>query len=564
MKKIFTLLVACLLMLSGQVMANTPSDGLDGAGIPAWIIAGLEANQDSAVIDAAEWYAQAVSRDLPALGDEWFIPGFIEDSLSAYIEHVAYIFVQYLSEGGKLESLMELYQQGLDEMDAAKIREADYIRAVAWASFVGSDVNTPDIIFQSAFGDEIGFFGGFLPVEVGFFAIGDYIWYFFSPNSWTREYIHNYVRAGDESTRFLGDFLGYNPTEIIFAVIQGDESIDAGAGGFAISSARLIFVNTGVNVPPFILTHELAHIVIGLHPDIKHGGLPLAPRNFMPRAFDDEFNVIDINFHDIRVNGLSLNEFTLNDDISYYIQAWVEEEFAYDIVSLGFSSVSLFEEGLCVVLEHLFLYYTENDWYAEGLSPFIFWHGILDEETGIIYMSDNMRRQIDVYNAIGGFDYLEDFIAVMSGEIDLLLEYLEYTPSAYAPNRRATREEIIASVHARALVDKATYDFLDTEYFGERYGILNGYFTAGSFIFYLLEHRGTLEDFMKIYSDFSQMEYVYGVTMDEMIIYWLAYLDTRFSPELLEFFEWQSQFNARYEEFIMQWMQQMMYQMMPV
>jgi len=309
-------------------------------------------------------------------------------------------------------------------------------------------------------------------------------------------------------------------------------------------------------LPPIVFTHEIAHIILARHPYIRAGGLPLAPVNFTVFKIDDEGRSTAANFHDLSVDGVSLNEFTLNDDLPALMEIVGERlrELGYDMD--GSAASSFFEEGFCVVLESLFLIYTENEWYAEGISEWIFHHGILDKETGRIYPTQSSIIRMEAYNTAGGFADFEEFRAFTFAddetEIGMIVIEAFASVTDEVPERRATREEIIASIHTRVLTDMANNNFSNTEFFGERYGILNGYFTAGSFIFYLLEYRGSMEDFLKIYSDFSQMADVYGMTMDEMIESWLAYLDTRFSQELLDLHAWQVEYNIRYAEFSLQ------------
>ena len=545
----FIFFVIFVFALSVQAFAETPGN------IPAWLTAGLEAEDmcRCAPFSTAEWYAQAASRNLPALGDEWFIPGFIEDCLRGDIERVAYYFVQYLRENGDLDGLIELYRQGLEELNADSIREAGNIRAAAWASFTGTAVNVPGVVFQYIGGDVVEIVYNFFvyPIEVGFFALANHCWYFFTPSGWAREHVHNYIGAGEESAAFLGELLGYTPSEALFAVIRGGEHSNRG-GGYAIG--RILVVHTDIDFPPMVFTHELAHVMLAKNPDIRAGGLPLAPYNFRVMGMDEDFNSHTIDFFDVRINGRGLNDFTLNDDIMPYLQEFAQENGFYG--GINAMAFSLFEEGLCVVLENLFLAYTQNEWYALGVSAGIFFNNILDEDSGRIYPTAAMRYNIERYTQQGGYATLEEFIYAQlgGGDIEEAMQIM-FT----LPERRATRAEIIASVHARALMqDMANNDFSNTALFGYRYGILNGYFTAGSFIFYLLEHRGTMEDFLLVYSDLSQMEYVYGITTDEMIESWLAYLDTRFSAEFVEYFEWRQAYNERYAHFSLEWQIQML------
>ena len=68
-------------------------------------------------------------------------------------------------------------------------------------------------------------------------------------------------------------------------------------------------------------------------------------------------------------------------------------------------------------------------------------------------------------------------------------------------------------------------NFEDTEEFGLRYPQLMSYDTAASFVYFLLEYHGSIEDFMRVFDDIYLMEEVFGVGMDDMIVKWMAYLN---------------------------------------
>ena len=67
--------------------------------------------------------------------------------------------------------------------------------------------------------------------------------------------------------------------------------------------------------------------------------------------------------------------------------------------------------------------------------------------------------------------------------------------------------------------------FEDETEFGTRYHQLMSYQTAASFIYFLLEYHGTIEDFMRAFEDIYLLEELFGANMSEMIAKWLTYLD---------------------------------------
>jgi len=83
-------------------------------------------------------------------------------------------------------------------------------------------------------------------------------------------------------------------------------------------------------------------------------------------------------------------------------------------------------------------------------------------------------------------------------------------------------------IHAAARRAFLFHDnFADEMEFGTRYPQLMSYQTAASFIYFLLEHHGTIEDFMRVFDDIYLMEEVFGQSMEGMIAEWMAYLDVQ-------------------------------------
>jgi len=82
------------------------------------------------------------------------------------------------------------------------------------------------------------------------------------------------------------------------------------------------------------------------------------------------------------------------------------------------------------------------------------------------------------------------------------------------------------NIHTDAIRAFRFHDnFADEAEFGTRYPELMSYQTAASFIYFLLEHHGTMEDFMRVFDDIYLMEEVYGWDMAGMIQKWMVYLE---------------------------------------
>ena len=68
-------------------------------------------------------------------------------------------------------------------------------------------------------------------------------------------------------------------------------------------------------------------------------------------------------------------------------------------------------------------------------------------------------------------------------------------------------------------------NFEDETKFGSRYPQLMSFQTSASFIYFLLEHHGSIEDFMRVFDDIYLMEELFGASMEDMIVEWMTYLD---------------------------------------
>jgi len=137
-----------------------------------------------------------------------------------------------------------------------------------------------------------------------------------------------------------------------------------------------------------------------------------------------------------------------------------------------------FEEGLCTVIELLFEAETVNQRFAREAAA---------------------QR----------IDRMENWFGVTIGD----------------DHGRLTRECIEIYLNNRALSEIEHRGFENASMFGRQYAVLQSYFTAASFIFYLLEHRGSQADFFTIYRNIDLMYEIYGVDMQGMIYEWLEHLN---------------------------------------
>ena len=112
-----------------------------------------------------------------------------------------------------------------------------------------------------------------------------------------------------------------------------------------------------------------------------------------------------------------------------------------------------------------------------------------------------------------------------------LAELIEFlfsleTEHLYTINFTQDEEFTTANLHKWA-IDQFEFsnNFEDEERYGLIYPQLMSHRTAASFIYYLVTYRGTIEDFNRVFDDINLMEEVYGMTMGDMIVEWMEYLE---------------------------------------
>ncbi|MCL2354201.1 MAG: hypothetical protein FWC69_06200 [Defluviitaleaceae bacterium] len=473
-------------------------------GMPAWLLAGLESYNNQSYlyfedVDAKAWYGEVLYRGLPTFGDEWFIPNFVQDDLVGDAPNVAYAFVRHLSHIGELDGLIDLYLRDSSTWNDAEswsveqTRTAERARAYFWASFVEADLRLNHVIFQYTHNDPQQLTERDA-VGMTFNALADRGWYFFTNSDWSRETIAYYIETSEESIRFVGDLLGYHHHLPLISIHKappydgGMAKFGSAGGRFWGDTGRYRTIETvGPIASPRTLdvhTHEVAHALLWLSP-IEWSNIPSPPAPYLS-DFDD-------SWHDF--------------------------------------GQLLFEEGFCVLSQYLFLIYTQNQRFAEGMSQWI----LRDLEALNIEFDPEVLQSNPgyiAYNQMGGFTTFEDFMTFMDEHV-----FGEYHHEAPTFDRLATRDEILTALHFNAfqiLEGKRPnmfiwfYDMQAALASDIPFAALYDHYTAASFFAYLLEHRGTMEDLLRVYQDIYQAYEVYGIDLGDLIAAWRYYLDERF------------------------------------
>lgn len=269
---------------------------LTGGNLPAWLCAGLELYYleeydlvDSSIAgfsrnDASLWQEHADGKGLPLFGDEWFVPGLIEDELSGSIQAIANAFVSYISETGQLQKLVMLY------MNEATIRAAETMKKELWRAFVENNNEIPDTdgFFMVQYHYEQSKISepnhqqlqAALINPHRFSILSEHSRIYFDSEELTLEDAELYVYEAEQSIIYVKEWFNYESGNR-FAVILQSSVLDAFPGGLYIGNNTIIIRND-VETPQkgfgTTLAHEATHAVediLGLK-----SNLPDAPFRF--------------------------------------------------------------------------------------------------------------------------------------------------------------------------------------------------------------------------------------------------------------------------------------------
>jgi len=204
---------------------------MSGGNLPAWLCAGLELYwlseydfpvlQEVNSVDVHEWNNQLIENNMPAFGDVWFVPGFIDNSLSENALWVAYEFVKYLSEANQLSQLVALF------MDDDSVWDAKTAFASAWSTFSGTPISADyneGFLLRYQYNLSLGYGD---PLRVGvennvaqFSIRGRHALHHFTvADWWTIELALEYARNIENSIAFALDWVDLHNLNRTFTVI---------------------------------------------------------------------------------------------------------------------------------------------------------------------------------------------------------------------------------------------------------------------------------------------------------------------------------------------------------
>ena len=403
-----------MIPLSGENRVGPLFFQLSGGKLPVWLSIGLELywldkNEIEVVpfdknIDVQTWQKEASDRNLPDFGDEWFIPGFIDDGLSDDVLSISYAFVERLETQGMLSELVSLY------LKEGTLAEAERRKAELWRDFAGGGAyNEQGYAFQYFYDTNFETKSGLYSEKIAFVITAEQGKYYFTKNGWTLDMARENVGEFENCLLFTQNWLEREYPGLITVMLhRSNVGIEVLWGRGFSGEIYIQFADSRLqdDVPHF-LVHEAAHAIS--RPAGLVTNFPIAPKK----------------------------------------------------------QISYFEEGLATLAE--FIYAEENS--------------VLQE--AYMYRLNNMAWT---------------------------------DTSDYKP------EDVAGALDKLAFHSIDFYDFDDESLFGTRYRILQSYFTAASFQYYLLEQRGSKEDFFSFYSDVGKADEIYGEDLDSLIEDWQEYL----------------------------------------
>jgi len=254
---------------------------------PEWLRVGLT------LYDATD--GEAPDRPLPddtaGFGDAWFVPDFLPPERLFYAPAVAYAFVRYISSHGALYHFARAHSSTAPDA-AALIAAMDY-----WESFTGEAANAGFAVrYERRRARHIA--GTW---RANYFILlsvrGQYATYFFgrpydfngTPGMWTPDMVQHHVAIGEESFRFVADWLGYDlrrPFSVYNIQIENPQ----GGGGYG---NRILINFQHIQEPPWAMAHEAVHALLasaGIRNNFPRVNQPLPgmPGSFMIIPYFEE------------------------------------------------------------------------------------------------------------------------------------------------------------------------------------------------------------------------------------------------------------------------------------
>ena len=191
------------------------------------------------------------------------------------------------------------------------------------------------------------------------------------------------------------------------------------------------------------------------------------------------------------------NEFTINGSGVDGV-VWVEYDYSFEPLPFHASHILMHESihALCDV-------YAEKTNFPRRPEPYPFFWSMLLEEGLATMLEHSYGLSVGKLHDVYIYHYTQDGSDSSEGALDKVNDIAEALDHLALYSIYSNGEEFYAELP---------------------YDILQSYNTSASFLYWLLVHNGSKEDFRRVYVDINLMEEVYGKDMNVMIENWLEYL----------------------------------------
>ena len=232
--------------------------------LPVWLCCGLEIHcrnsyseifGDSDTIEIKQWAQEAYSEGLPGLGDEWIIPGLIENDLSNQVIAVAGKFVEHLENNKQLPELIQYYLSDNWE-------KAEELRNREWEKASGiPNKSTNPLVFHYIINQ---YDHSYFEEDLMFYIQGKEGTYYYSEADWW-EYTKavDYAITGESSISYTEEWFGYDyhgPLDVYYLVSENPEEKH---GQFYDRQGNRIYAYvSNEKQDPIGIVHEVAHAIV--------------------------------------------------------------------------------------------------------------------------------------------------------------------------------------------------------------------------------------------------------------------------------------------------------------
>ena len=301
---------------------------LSGGRLPAWLCVGLEqlwlyeygvfGTEIDKDLDLSKWYQEAKQKGLPALGDEWFIPGIIEDDLADDVQTVSYAFVRYIKQENQLAEMVEAY------LDIQKQWGAEAVRNRLWSECTNTEETEYNAYVYFYMMNQYMYSP--FQESILFCLKGKHGNYFYSEADWwTMDKAIEYADTGESSIEYVKNWFGDKQEEVINVHYIANDGKPCISGQW--SAGGQIRIRSTEYLKPIGIAHEVVHVMLDLC-NLYTKGFDEGGYNFEISRYCLEEGICDyINYSFIMETDNPLVAVNAQEYCQLYIKTFLGEEY---------------------------------------------------------------------------------------------------------------------------------------------------------------------------------------------------------------------------------------------